>query len=69
METKMAELEAKVNTLERENFMLRQVVKNATQGKTGARVARTTRSPRKYCTHPPRVVDSCHIVSFFARAV
>ena len=37
METKMAELEAKINTLERENFMLRQVVKNATQGKTGAK--------------------------------
>jgi len=36
METKMAELEAKVNTLERENFMLRQVVKNATQGKGGS---------------------------------
>ena len=37
METKMAELEAKINTLERENFMLRQVVKNATQGKTGGK--------------------------------
>ena len=35
IQTKMAEMEAKINTLERENFMLRQVVKNATQGKTG----------------------------------
>jgi len=31
-------MEAKINTLERENFMLRQVVKNATQGKTGGKV-------------------------------
>lgn len=35
IQTKMAEMEAKINTLERENFMLRQVVKNATQGKSG----------------------------------
>ena len=35
VQTKMAEMEAKINTLERENFMLRQVVKNATQGKNG----------------------------------
>ena len=35
VQTKMAEMEAKINTLERENFMLRQVVKNATQGKSG----------------------------------
>ncbi len=28
---KMAEMEAKINTMERENFMLRQVVKNETQ--------------------------------------
>ena len=34
IEAKMAEMEAKINTLERENFMLRQVVKNATQGKS-----------------------------------
>lgn len=32
-QAKMTEMEAKINTLERENFMLRQVVKNATQGK------------------------------------
>ena len=32
IEAKMAEMEAKINTLERENFMLRQVAKNATQG-------------------------------------
>lgn len=31
MEKKMAEMEAKINTLERENFMLRQVVKSTTQ--------------------------------------
>ena len=33
METRLAEMESRVNTLERENFMLRQVVKSATQGK------------------------------------
>ena len=38
MEARFAEMEAKINTLERENFMLRQVVKNATQGKTGGKV-------------------------------
>ena len=37
MEARFAEMEAKINTLERENFMLRQVVKNATQGKTGGK--------------------------------
>jgi len=33
METRLTEMESRVNTLERENFMLRQVVKSATQGK------------------------------------
>jgi transcription factor HY5 len=33
VQTRMSEMEAKINTLERENFMLRQVVKNATLGK------------------------------------
>ena len=37
MEARFAEMEAKINTLERENFMLRQVVKNATQGKMGGK--------------------------------
>jgi hypothetical protein len=35
IQTKMAEMEARINTLERENFMLRQVEKNATQRKSG----------------------------------
>ena len=33
IQTRMSEMESKINTLERENFMLRQVVKNAAQGK------------------------------------
>jgi transcription factor HY5 len=32
LDGKFAELESKINTLERENFMLRQVVQNATRG-------------------------------------
>ena len=43
---KTAELEAKINTLERENFMLRQVVKNSTKAGAEKASAFAVQEPR-----------------------
>lgn len=51
MEAKTSELEARINTLERENFMLRQVVKNSTK-------AGTEKMGLVFATDEPRVVPS-----------
>ena len=51
MEAKTSELEARINTLERENFMLRQVVKNSTK-------AGTEKMGLAFATDEPRVVPS-----------
>jgi transcription factor HY5 len=52
MEAKTAALEAKINTLERENFMLRQVVKNSTKaGNEKVGMALAADEPRAVPSH------------------
>jgi hypothetical protein len=52
MEAKTAALESKINTLERENFMLRQVVKNSTKaGNEKMGMALAADEPRAVPSH------------------